>query len=101
MARICPWRFSGCAPEAVIRSEQILRIRRISRRCRSGAAALIQIDALHARLGGYLNRKNDGPPGHQVVWERFTRLVTGARTIERIEENGKASALYPFLARNG
>ncbi len=53
-----------------------------------------------ARLGGYLNRRNDGPPGHQTVWEGYTRPVTGARTIERIEANGAAGALHPYPARN-
>ena len=64
------------------------------------AVSLGQALLLVARLGGYLNRRNDGPPGHQTVWEGYTRLVTGALTIERIEENGEASALHPYLARN-
>ncbi len=64
------------------------------------AVSLGQALLLVARLGGYLNRKNDGPPGHQTVWEGYARLVTGAQTIERIEENGEASALHPYLARN-
>ena len=63
------------------------------------AVSLGQALMLVARLGGYLNRRNDGPPGHQTVWEGYTRLVTGAQTIERIAENGKASALHPYLAR--
>ena len=64
------------------------------------AVSLGQALLLVARLGGYLNRSNDGPPGHQTVWEGYARLVTGAQTIERIEENGEASALHPYLARN-
>ena len=27
---------------------------------------------LVARIGGYLNRKNDPPPGHQLIWEGYT-----------------------------
>ena len=38
---------------------------------------------LVARLGGYLNRKNDGPPGHQVVWEGYARMTLGAQALER------------------
>ena len=34
-------------------------------------------------LGGYLNRKNDAPPGHQVVWEGYTRLAVATREMER------------------
>ena len=33
---------------------------------------------LMARLGGYLNRKNEAPPGHQVVWNGYFRLSMGA-----------------------
>ncbi len=64
------------------------------------AVSLGQALLLVARLGGCLNRKNDGPPGHQTVWEGYTRLVTGAQTIERINENGEASAVCPYLAAN-
>jgi len=28
-----------------------------------------------AKLGGYLNRKNDGPPGNAVLWRGLTRLT--------------------------
>lgn len=28
-----------------------------------------------ARLGGYLGRKNDPPPGNKLMWKGFTRLV--------------------------
>ena len=27
-----------------------------------------------ARLGGYLDRKNDGPPGNMVMWRGLNRL---------------------------
>ena len=63
------------------------------------AVSLGQALMLVARLGGCLNRRNDGPPGHQTVWEGYARLVTGAQTIERIADNGEASALHPCLAR--
>jgi hypothetical protein len=29
---------------------------------------------LVARLGGYLARANDPPPGHEVMWRGFTML---------------------------
>ena len=28
-----------------------------------------------ARLGGYLNRRHDAPPGHIVLWRGLTRLA--------------------------
>ena len=41
------------------------------------AVSLGQALLLVDRIGGYLNRKNDSPPGHQTVWESHARLVTG------------------------
>lgn len=29
---------------------------------------------LVAKLGGYLGRKNDLPPGHQIIWQGYTVL---------------------------
>jgi hypothetical protein len=29
---------------------------------------------LVAKLGGYLGRKNDPPPGHQIIWQGYTVL---------------------------
>ena len=29
---------------------------------------------LVAKMAGYLNRKNDPPPGHQIMWQGYTRL---------------------------
>jgi hypothetical protein len=27
-----------------------------------------------ARIGGYLGRKNDPPPGHQILWQGYAAL---------------------------
>jgi len=40
-------------------------------RQRSLSACVIQL----ARLGGYLARKNDGPPGNTVIWRGLSRLT--------------------------
>ena len=29
---------------------------------------------LVAKIGGYLNRKNDLPPGHQILWHGYADL---------------------------
>ena len=29
---------------------------------------------LVARIGGYLGRKNDAPPGHQIIWQGYIAL---------------------------
>ena len=47
---------------------------------------------LVARLGGYLNRKHDAPPGHQVVWNGYFQMTTGAKTLERSIRRGDLSA---------
>ena len=40
-------------------------------------------DAVHlvARLGGYLARKNDYPPGHEAIWVGLTQLEAMARGV--------------------
>ena len=58
------------------------------------AVSLGEALLLVARLGGYLNRKHDAPPGHQVVWEGYMRMATGAQTMERIVKRGDESALH-------
>lgn len=35
-----------------------------------------------AQLGGYLNRKNDGPPGNMVMWRGLSRLTDIHRGVE-------------------
>ena len=29
-----------------------------------------------ARLGGYLARANDGPPGYKIIWRGLSRLIS-------------------------
>ena len=50
-----------------------------------------------ARLGGYLNRNNDPPPGHQKIWEGYVRLATMAETYERLIKLNRTSNLYERL----
>ena len=45
-----------------------------------------------AMLGGYLNRNNDRPPGHQKIWEGYVRLAT---------MGGKTHQVEPRLMRPG
>ena len=63
------------------------------------AVSLGEALLLVARLGGYLNRKHDAPPGHQVVWEGYMRMATGAQTMERIVKRGDESALHALYVR--
>ena len=51
-----------------------------------------------AQLGGYLNRKNAPAPGHQIIWEGYTRLATIAQSYERVIRLGQTSKLYQKLA---
>ncbi|REJ65902.1 MAG: IS4 family transposase [Planctomycetota bacterium] len=39
-----------------------------------------------AKLGGYLNRKNDGPPGNTVIWRGLSRLTDIHFGVEISEE---------------
>ena len=50
-----------------------------------------------ARLGGYLNRKGDSPPGNKIIWEGYTRLATVAQSYERLTRLGQTSYLSQKL----
>ncbi len=75
--------------------------------CQADAQTMPELDAvslgeavlLVARLGGYLNRRNDAPPGHQLVWEGYVRMTSGAQTMERIVTHGTCSALHKLSAQ--
>ena len=53
-------------------------------------------------LGGYLNfkRKRYAGPGHQVLWEGYTRLATIVQAFERSLRLNQDSKLYQRLRRN-
>ncbi len=55
-----------------------------------------------AMLGGYLNfkRKRYARPGHQVLWEGYTRLATIVQACERSLRLNQDSKLYQRLRRN-
>ena len=53
---------------------------------------------LMARLGGYLNRKNEAAPGHHVAWEGYFRLRVGTETLECQARRGALSAQKDFLS---
>jgi hypothetical protein len=44
-----------------------------SRRCRNGTLSYYLTKL--ARLGGYLARSNDPPPGNTVIWRGLSRLT--------------------------
>jgi len=46
-----------------------------SQRARAGPRSLKSRVIQLARLGGYLNRNNDGPPGNTVIWRGMARLT--------------------------
>lgn len=53
------------------------------RSARSRAPPSLQSSLLQlARLGGYLNRATDGPPGNTVLWRGMTRLADIALGFE-------------------
>ncbi len=54
---------------------------------------------LIARLGGYLNRKNDAAPGHEVMWNGYSRLRAAAQTLERSIRQGDQSVQKMLLGQ--
>ena len=47
-----------------------------------------------AKLGGYLNRKNDPPPGYKKISEGYIRLAVMAQTYEMLIRMKIDSVLY-------
>jgi len=56
------------------------------RRPRPRPTQLGQAVLLVATLGGYLNRNNDPPPGHELMWHGYTKLTAMAMAYELRDE---------------
>lgn len=56
------------------------------RRTRPRPTQLGEAVTLVAILGGYLNRNNDPPPGHQLMWHGYTKLAAMAMAYELRDE---------------
>ena len=52
---------------------------------------------LMAMLGGSQNRKNDGPPGHKIIWRGYSYLATTAQTYERWLKRDRTGLMYQML----
>jgi hypothetical protein len=63
-------------PAEVMFSDIELRTLRAYAKKKRQSQPLLLGDAvgLVAKLGGYLGRKNDPPPGHQIIWQGYTVL---------------------------
>lgn len=69
-------------PAELLFSEVELRVlgdfAQTRRRPRARPSRLGEAVLLVAILGGYLNRNNDPPPGHQLMWHGYTKLTAMA-----------------------
>lgn len=65
-------------PAELLLSDIELRVLRdfAQSRRRQGPTHLGEAVRLVATLGGYLNRKRDPPPGHQLMWHGYSTLAT-------------------------
>ncbi len=52
---------------------------------------------LVAMLGGYLNRRNDPPPGHQIQWDGQIRLAQRAQLVEDMQALGWDSGVLKLV----
>ena len=52
---------------------------------------------LVAMLGGYLNRRNDPPPGHQIQWDEQIRLAQRAQLVEDMQALGWDSGVLKLV----
>ena len=44
-----------------------------------------------AMMGGYMNRKQDPPPGHEIMWRGYSSLQIRAVAYEELEAIGKVN----------
>ncbi len=51
--------------------------------------------------GGDLNRRGDGPPGHDVTWRGYARPATMADTYERLLRLDRSSQPYRTMRPDG
>ena len=51
---------------------------------------------LMAMLGGYLNRKNDPPPGHKIIWTGYTAMIHYTNAYE-LFVRGNPERSFPDL----
>ena len=56
--------------------------------------SLAEAVKLVASIGGYLNRKNDLPPGHQILWHGYTELQLMCAGVLLFEKTCLSGAIY-------
>jgi hypothetical protein len=78
-------------PAEVLFSDVELRVLRLFARAKDlpPPTDLGNAVRLTAKLGGYIGRKSDPPPGHQLLWQGFTALHIMACYDELLTENAK------------
>jgi hypothetical protein len=88
MGRECPG-----LPADLLFSDVELRLLHAFARQRKleGPGTLGVAVTLVARLGGYIARRNDPPPGHQVIWRGLSYLQTLCHGYELTRELFKHS----------
>jgi hypothetical protein len=67
---------------------QVLKAYANTRRDLKPPQRLADAVRLVARLGGYLDRKRDPPPGHQVIWQGYTQLYWMSRGFLLSRQSG-------------
>jgi len=82
--------FPSASPAAVFTETERVLLGRVMPTCRPNAPQdLAFYMTAVARLGGYLDRKSDPPPGTTVIWRGFTRLADlddGFRAAKNAEQ---------------
>ncbi len=49
---------------------------------------------LVATIGGYLNRRKDLPPGHQILWQGYAELQLMCAGVLLLDKEGLFSGTY-------
>jgi hypothetical protein len=97
------WR-RDAAPEAdagtAATPQEIALVRKATRFRGSHLTVRAFVDGV-AKLGGYLGRRGDGPPGWQTLWRGYQRLADMLLGIELLAAADAPDEALPTLTRSG
>lgn len=88
------------AASTVATPQEIELVRQATRYRGSQLTVKAFVDGV-AKLGGWLGRKGDGPPGWQTLWRGYQRLADMLLGIELLTTSDPPEADLPSLTRSG
>jgi hypothetical protein len=86
--------------ESVATATEVQVVARATRSCQPVTTVRQFVDAV-AKLGGYLGRKCDGPPGWQTLWRGYQRLADILLGVQLAQTSESTANKLPSLKPSG